>query len=75
MIDRSICHPKVPPHTVASLRMEPLPGPAAFFRRYIEACRRGDESFPLVFDTVWAIYATVIACGPKGPLKMGRGWR
>ena len=55
--------------------MEPLPGPAAFFRRYIEACRRGDESFPLVFDTVWAIYATVIACGPKGPLKMGRGWR
>ncbi len=68
--------PELPRHTRADFWMVPLPGPAAFFRRYVEACRRGDKSFPLVFDHLWSIYATVIADGPygQGPLRMGAGW-
>ena len=67
--------PEVPLHTEATFWMEPVQGPAAFMRKYVEACRRGDPSFPLVFDSVWAINATVIACGPHGRLKMGYVWR
>ena len=66
--------PEVPLHTKAILRMEPEQGPAAFMHKYVEACRRGDPSFPLVFDSVWAINATIIACGPHGPVKMGSRW-
>ena len=54
--------------------MEPVHGPAAFMHQYVEACRRGDKQFSLVFDHVWSICPTIIACGPRGPLKMGGEW-
>ena len=57
--------------------MEPVDGPAAAMRGYLEACRRGDDCFELVFEHAWAIDATVIAYSPArlGPMKFGAGWR
>jgi hypothetical protein len=67
--------PELPEHTAATFWMEPVGGPAAAMRGYLEACRRGDGCFELVFEHAWAIDATVYACTPRGPMKFGAGWR
>ena len=67
--------PELPEHTEAKSWMEPVGGTAAAMRGYLEACRRGDGCFELVFEHAWAIDATVHACTPRGPMKFGAGWR
>ena len=66
--------PEVPKNT-AAFWMEPVRGPAAAMRGYLEACRRGDECFELVFEYAWVINPTIFASTPTGPMVFGIGWR